>query len=231
MTKLKKPLGGSTNKMKKKTLIAFMAMSLMSYGSWGQTIFKLSKIANNETKDYVAGSNPQLKNDLSANVDVVPHQGGGQVTLIPGQTMGVAAGKYTASGALGIDFFMRRVPISSPSMPSGIHNVGEIVMFSYEGSDANTWISGGHNALGADGTGIDLNKTIYLITANTPGIVMYSWVFLDEAAQGSGYTSVITWVTATVSVTGVSVTPTTATLTAGQTQQLVAAVTPSNATN
>ena len=95
-------------KTKFKILIAFMAIFLTDYSSWGQTI-NLSSITDMSTVDYIVRSNPQLKNDYSSSVLLAyPVSSGVSAVTIPvGGTASVSyPGSYTAGSPAGVGFFI-----------------------------------------------------------------------------------------------------------------------------
>ena len=101
-------------KTKFKILIAFMAVFLVNYSSWGQRrigseTLDLVSITDGEIIKFISGTNPQLKNGYPSSVLQTFPVGSGisAVTMQPGDVVSISiAGGYTAGSPAGKGFFI-----------------------------------------------------------------------------------------------------------------------------
>jgi len=108
-------------KTKFKILIAFMAIFLVNYSSWGQRrigseIINLTSIADREVIKFISGTNPQVKNDYASSVLLAypASSGVSAVTVQAGSFSTISyAGGYSAGSPASKTFFIIFFP--SPS--------------------------------------------------------------------------------------------------------------------
>jgi len=100
-------------KTKFKILIAFMALLLVNYSSWGQRrigneTINLTSISDLEVIKFVSGTNPQVKNDYPSTILLALPVGVGSAVSLPasGITSIAYAGGYSAGGPASKSFFI-----------------------------------------------------------------------------------------------------------------------------